>query len=240
MKLYTCYSDSHKEIYEDYFLKSFNDCGLNKSFDLDVTRIEQHGSGNWGSEGFNAATVDKVLIHERAVQENIGKHFIFSDCDVQFFGDFKEDILGHTSDELDIIFQGDCGTICSGFFIAKGSEKLARFFNLIRHETPKHSGPWHLDEQAAINEHCHQISHSLLPDDKYFNISSVTGCQGWQEGREYNLPNNMLIHHANWTVGVHNKMKMMKYIRDKMRIKKASERVLSWMRRVMRYVRNNL
>jgi hypothetical protein len=219
MKLYTFYSDSHKEIYEDYFLKSFNDCGLNKSFELDVTRIEQRGIGGWGSEGFNESMIDKVKILQRASQENYGKHFVFSDCDVQFFGDFKEDILGYTSDELDMIAQSDEGAICAGFFIAKGSEKLERFFNLIRHETPKLIGK--ADDQAAINEHCHQISHALLPTDKYFNISSewelkrtlIGGHKGWEAGKPCNLPKNMLIHHANWTEGVHNKMKMMSYIR---------------------------
>ncbi len=209
MKLYTFYSDSHKQIYEDYFLKSFNDCGLNKSFDLDVTRTKQHGNGIYGTPGFNESTRDKVKILQRATKENYGKHFVFSDCDVQFFGDFKEDILGYTSDELDIVFQDDCGLLCSGFFIAKGSEKLENFFNLIHERTPHYE-----HDQYAINDHRNQINHSGLPTDKYFNIASVSQCQHWQEGREYNLPKNILVHHANWTIGIHNKIKMMRYVRD--------------------------
>ena len=210
MKLYTCYSDSHKEIYEDYFLKSFNDCGLNKSFDLDVTYIEQYGSGKYATAGFNAACVDKVKIMERAAQENIGKHFIFSDCDVQFFGDFKKDILGYTNNPLDIIAQSDCGTICAGFFIAKGSEKLKTFFDFIRNETPKHENA--MDDQGAINNYLYKISHALLPSDKYFNISSVSDGWLWEEGKAYSFPKNMLIHHANFVVGVDKKIKMMNYI----------------------------
>jgi len=209
MKLYTFYSDSHKEIYEDYFLKSFNDCGLNKSFELDVTHIEQRGSGDITSGGFNGSMVDKVKILQRASQENYGKHFVFSDCDVQFFGDFKEDILSYTSDKLDMIAQTDCGAICAGFFIAKGSEKLENFFNLIYEQTP-----YYRHDQEAININKNMINSSLLPNDKYFNISSVIGDNLWQEGVEYNLPKNMLIHHANYTMGVHNKMKMMRYVRN--------------------------
>jgi len=36
----------------------------------------------------------------------------------------------------------------------------------------------------------------------------------WKEGREYNLPKNMLMHHANFTLTVDKKIKMMNYVRE--------------------------
>jgi hypothetical protein len=210
MKLYTFYSDTHTELYEDYFLKSFNDYGLNKSFELDSTLTRQHeGNGAFDSEGFNSTMMDKVGILQRAAEENINEYFIFSDCDVQFFGDFKEDILSYTNGGADMIAQSDQGTICAGFFIAKGGEKLKSFFDLIHKKTPLVH-----NDQIAINKYRFKINSSLLPSDKYFNISSASNGALWEEGRAYNLPKNMLMHHANFVIGVEKKIKMMNYVRE--------------------------
>ena len=100
MKLYTFYSDTHTELYEDYFLKSFNDYGLNKSFELDSTLINQHkGNGAFDSEGFNSSMMDKVEILQRAAEENINKYFFTYNTWAHIL-EPNESTMIHTHDSL--------------------------------------------------------------------------------------------------------------------------------------------
>jgi hypothetical protein len=54
LKIYTFYSSSHKEIYENYFLKSFNENKLNENFEIVLTEVVQRSeTGDFNSKGFN-------------------------------------------------------------------------------------------------------------------------------------------------------------------------------------------
>ena len=60
IKILTFYSDSHKELYEKYFLESFNKF-LKKDFELDVLYIEQlSNSGAFGTSGFEETMLMKI------------------------------------------------------------------------------------------------------------------------------------------------------------------------------------
>lgn len=212
MKLYTFYSDSHQELYEKYFLKSFKEHNLGDSFELDVTKVEQKGSGDFNSKGFNETMLEKLQVLKRAVLENPNKPFVFADCDIQFFKNFHDDILSYIDDTTDLVAQSDNGTICAGFFVARGTKVMKKFLDYIYDVTPKYA-----NDQVAINANKGRVRYKLLPKDKYFTIASVNGAQVWHGQQDFELPSNILVHHANFTIGVPNKIQLFQYIQHHMK-----------------------
>lgn len=212
MKLYTFYSDSHEELYHNYFLKSFHEHNLGDSFELDVTKVDQKGNGDFGTDGFNATMVDKVAILQRAVEENPDQPFVFADCDIQFFSNFHDDILSYLDDKTDMVAQSDNGTICAGFFIGRGTKVMKKFMDYIHKVTPQFA-----NDQVAMNAHKGRVRYKLLPQDKYFTIAKVNGGKVWNGETGFDLPENIMVHHANFTIGVPRKIELFDYIKQHMK-----------------------
>jgi hypothetical protein len=212
MKLYTFYSESHKELYENYFLESFNRLNLGDDFELDATIVSQKGNGDFGTKGFKATMVDKIEILFRAVEENPDQPFVFADCDIQFFENFHDDILTHLDDKTDMVAQSDNGTICAGLFIARGTKVMKKFLQHIHKVTPDYA-----NEQVAMNVHKGRVRYKLLPQDKYFTIAMVNGAKVWEGETNYDLPKNIMVHHANFTIGVPRKAELFEYVREQMK-----------------------
>lgn len=212
MKLYTFYSESHRDIYENHFLKSFYEYGLDKKFELDATLVEQRGKGDFGTKGFNETMEDKIKILIRAAEENPDKPFVYADCDIQFFKDFHDDILTYLDDKTDMAAQSDDGTICAGFFVAKGNKVMKKFFNYIQKVTPKYT-----NDQVAINANKGRMRYRLLPSDKYFTIASVNGARVWKGETGFKIPENIMVHHANFTVGVERKVELFNYVKKELK-----------------------
>lgn len=121
MKLYTIYSPSHKTLYENHFLKS-----LPNEFELKSLEIEQEcPTGEFYQEGWSKTCYRKVEYFEQACLESQGEIFVFSDVDVQFFGNIKDVLIDELGD-ADIACQNDTGIYhCSGFlFVEQTKEHL--------------------------------------------------------------------------------------------------------------------
>ena len=85
MKLYVIYTESHRNLYEDYFLKS-----LPNEFEIIPLEIPQEcPTGEFYKEGWDKTCYRKVELFHKACEENQGELFAFSDVDIQFFGNIK-------------------------------------------------------------------------------------------------------------------------------------------------------
>ncbi|MCX5713943.1 MAG: putative nucleotide-diphospho-sugar transferase [Candidatus Omnitrophica bacterium] len=58
----------------------------------------------------------------------------------------------------------------------------------------------------------YQIKWTYLPRE-FFSPGIVNECI-WRPDMEFPVPRNIIMHHANWTVGVKNKIAQLKYVRD--------------------------
>lgn len=209
MKLYTFYSDSHLELYENFFIKSFKENSMEKSFDLISLKVDQKSStGDFNSDGFNSTMVDKVEIILQAINDNWGEPFMFCDCDIQFLRDFKQDILSYLDDKIDLYAQSDAGTICAGFLMVKANKISKKFIEKIIKETPKFS-----NDQVCMNYYKNHIRYKLLPEDKYFTIASANNAKVWNGEENFQVPSGILVHHANYTIGISNKKKLMELVK---------------------------
>jgi len=214
MKLLTFYSDSHEEMYTNYFLDSYNKY-LTQSFELILNKIEQICvSGDYGSDGFSNAMLKKINHIINNIDVNDNELLVFADCDIQFFSDFSTEITTELGD-FDIKFQSDVTCICAGFFVCKQSDTVLNFFKHVR-DVLKNVMNQKVDDQQVINHiiHKYQIKWGLL-SNKFFTVAMATGAQQWM-GADFELTQPIYTHHANWTIGLKNKYKLLDMTKEKM------------------------
>jgi hypothetical protein len=212
-KIITFYSDSHKEIY-DMFYKSY--CKyLQDTFQLKVKKIEQVSpTGEYETEGFDLAMLEKIEWIIENIDLNDNNWMVFSDCDVQFFKNIEEN-LG----EYDILFQEDIGSYCAGFFICKQNQKVLDFFKYV-YETLKLNLNGKIHDQTVINylllnKLFTNIEAGLLNRNKYWTVANSNGGRVWNGEEINNVPNDIIMHHANFTVGINNKINLLNKIKTK-------------------------
>jgi hypothetical protein len=228
IKMYVLYTPSHQYFFENYFLPSIKD-----DYFLISENCEQECStGFFEEEGWMDTMNKKVQLVIRAIKENPEKIFIHSDVDVQFFGKTKDTILRLMADK-DIVFQRDrtenlekgfLGVYCAGFFACRGNERTLKFFEDILSQLP--------GLQAGVNDQV--ILNNLLESGKY-NIKigylpntfwspgiehgdageNGKNMYSWQPGEDIVPPDDIVMHHANWTKGIENKKNQLDFIKDK-------------------------
>jgi len=212
-KILTFYSETHKILYEDYFLKSYNK-HLSNDFKLLDKKIDQISTtGDFASFGFDLTMLEKIKwILENIDLEDNG-YLVFADCDIQFFGNLEFDL-----NSFDILFQHDFydKNYCAGFFICRQNEKVLNFFKMV-YEEFKSSMNGKIDDQYVVNNILNNrtldLSFGLLPSDKYWTVAFSTNGNVWNN-QPVVCPNTIIMHHANFTIGVDNKIILMDIVKN--------------------------
>jgi hypothetical protein len=206
MKIYTTYSNSHK-----VFLPWFNTI---KEVEPKLTPVyietdQICESGVFNATNWNAATRQKIHTLLEISHSTNDDYFIFSDPDIQFFEpiwDFGSKALEHH----DIAFQNDyLSGQCTGFFYCRNNKKTKQLFL----EALKVHHQYRDDQesiQAALNL-TPELKHAFLPKE-YFTYGMFQN-DLWHNECEFKLPANIVMHHANWTVGIENKLELLKAVR---------------------------
>jgi len=196
VKIYTCYSLSHKVLVDNFFLPSIpKDLRLTLEKHPQICETDKFCQKNW------VETVrKKISFLIKAIQSNMGNIFIFSDCDVQFFGDIScqisEEMIG-----FDLGFQREGDSFCTGFFACRASCDVLKFFEDVYDDIPKSGG-----DQKSVN--------ALISKYPYLKIKKLSH-KFWSGFSESNPPTEILVHHANCVVGVENKIKLLSIVKDK-------------------------
>lgn len=223
MKIYTFYTDSHEKIFKNYFLKTLPD-------ELDIISVKKDQisiSGDYLSLGWIKTMIFKIDLILRAINENLGSYFIYSDCDIQFFDGFYEDLNGLINGE-DLIFQrGSSGIYaCAGFIVIKSSEKTKKLFLRIKElmlmsENPEFNDEYYLNE-LVIYKNIFALDWTLLPVRYYTPGIFVNDISWrWEPKEELIFPRKILLHHANWTLAK-NKEKQLRFVQKKIYSKRYS------------------
>lgn len=216
MKLYALYTPSHEVLKDTFFLPSIKD-----DFDIVLEFCEQTCSSTvFMSNGWTDTTIRKVDLIIRAIEENWGEVFIFSDVDIQFFAPI-EDIIVELMHDKDIIMQRNNpeGVLCTGFFACRANEKTLRLWSDVKKVMQKNKS--HSD-QISFNQcikkkrkkNPYGLAWDYLPPI-FFGAGTLAAYPGylWKPGRKLEIPQGIVIHHANWTRGVKNKIAQLKYVR---------------------------
>jgi len=213
MKVYTHYSDSHKEIYNDFFIQSLRKIYSKSELKIRTLYHEQTtAEGRFMSPGWLEAMNYKISVILTAIDECRGNWFIFSDCDVQFFSPFLDDIKDALENQ-DIVCQEDRGTLCAGFFACQATDKTKLLWEQI-----KINFRALVNDQAALNYYKPSIKSSTLDKNKYYTVGNFfenpNGTFVWDNVTNIVPPKNILVHHANYVEGTNNKLKLLKMIKN--------------------------
>lgn len=212
IKLYTFYTPSHESLFENWFLPSIQD-----EYELVIKVHEQKCiSGNYMEEGWISTMKFKYALLIKAIIENYGSFFIFSDVDIQFFGS-TENLIREALQDKDMVFQRDDpnGNLCTGFFACKANYRTLRLIYAVRSRLLSEDNK--TSEQILLNMLIRSgdfdnVIWSYLPDN-FFGGGSFSG-ELWEPGQNIQIPHNPLMHHANWTIGVENKIEQLRYVRS--------------------------
>ncbi len=225
MKLYAIYTPSHAILKDKWFLPSIQD-----DFDLVIEFHKQTcPSANFMHAGWTSTTIKKVELIVRAIEENWNKIFIFSDVDIQFFAPTQSKIE-QLMNGKDMVIQKNSprGMLCSGFFACRGNEKTLQLWqdaHKLMLDNQK------ISDQVALNrglnnpkgrrkgrrkgkKNKYNIIWNYLPNT-FFNPR-----RNWEPGKRLAIPNNIVMHHANWTRGIKNKIAQLRYVRNRVNRRK--------------------
>jgi hypothetical protein len=211
MKIITFYSDSHLEIYNNYFLDSYNNyLSEHKLISKKIDQISP--TGEYESLGFDHTMLEKIKLIIENIDLSEEDLLVYSDCDVQFFGNLDFEI-----GENDILFQNDYfeNNYCAGFFVAKQNERVLDFFKEVQKRfIGSMNGKIH--DQTVIcslfSEGYSKIKKEMLPFNKYWTSAFSTNGQPW-EGQDLNVPEKIIAHHSNFTVGIKNKILLLEKVK---------------------------
>jgi hypothetical protein len=215
MKIYTFYTNSHKKLLTDFFIPS-----LFKYENCDLI-IENHPqecvSGQYRSLNWKLSMERKLHLIIRAIENNAEKVFIYSDCDVQFFNKFIDENISAMFD-CDILTQRDGQKdLCAGFMFIKSNNKTHNLFSTILKNYINFK-----DDQEALNYIIKQqnidIKYNFL-DSNYYNLyyalkADALKWNPYKNSLPKNMPKKINIFHANWIIGINNKIKAMELINN--------------------------
>jgi hypothetical protein len=198
MKLVTYYTNSHKDLFDNYFLPS-----IKSDFGFDLLHkegIQYSKDGNFDSLGFNEATRDKIgFLISTLDQVEKFDFILFSDVDIVFLKNPSEYFKKYES--YDIVFQdGYEGHYNTGFFLLKNKDKVKELLQKVYDNC-------HLfiHDQDAMNHFLHKSQLKYTKFDT--NISSTAtffGPNVW-DGENFHIDFVPIIFHACWTKGIENK-----------------------------------
>jgi len=200
MNIYSLYTPSHKILYENYFLKT-----LSKDFTPHILEYQQQDcpTASYYSTGWGKITAKKIEIFIQACLENFNDYFFYCDVDVQFFDINLKDILLTEIGDNDIACQDDIHSYNSGVFICKANSKTLSMFEKMKIN-------FQGCDQKTLNRFLRMCKHKKL-SRRFFTTGFVAGLS---TNKKITIPSNIVLHHANWIVGVENKIKTLDMIRN--------------------------
>lgn len=209
--LYCLFTPSHRVLKEQYFEPSLpSDVELHSRF------CEIEGTGVFHDASWRQAIACKVEFILEAIERErqMGGAFVFSDVDVQFFGSFANwfhrSVASH-----DIAFQVDAPgpALCTGFFFCRANARTRQLWQEVLQVVRATEG--HDDDQAVAQRLAGRIpgmTHACLPP--IFCGGGTLSGRCWHPGETLAIPEGLLMHHANFTIGVPNKIQQLEHVRE--------------------------
>jgi len=220
MKIFTIYSQSHKIWYNIFRTSLWANC---KDFELSSRLVPQVcKTGEYGSDDIIKFWYLKIeYILELLDKET--EPFLYSDCDVYFFRDFKADLEKRLTGK-DIVCQfekkilGLIPMVCAGFIYMRPNKRVKFMFQWILENMEKYG-----DDQKALNRYIYKkpffsdvvwpISYGILPKS-YYSINFDNKNKVWKGGRVKIRVKNPFMAHIHWAIGLKTRLKLLKMIKD--------------------------
>lgn len=193
---------SHEALARDAFLRTLpGDCRA------ELRRAEA-APVVYGDPGWPRVVARKFELLERAFAAHAdGSLFVMSDVDVRFYRPFAGELRA-LADGFDLLFQNNrpgeperLEHLCTGFVAVRAGAATRDFFRRARAVVERFDTPGVGDQRACIRalaEAPEALRWRLLPE-RYW-VPYRHGPR-WQPGDPLDPPLDLVLHHANWTVG---------------------------------------
>lgn len=210
ISLYSLCTPSHRELKHRFFLPT-----LPRGGDLRMLNYEIEGAGCIMDASWRQTIFRKIEWIIEAIEANWNGWFVFSDVDVQFFGDIEPPLIAAAA-RFDLAFQADTPipTLCTGFFVCRANDATLTLWRDVLEKVRACDGFTHDQEwMQRLIPAAKKVAWSYLPT-KFFGGGTFTN-RIWNPGDELLVPDGVVMHHANFTCGVPNKLKQCEYVRRK-------------------------
>ena len=98
--------------------------------------------------------------------------------------------------------------------IKNNSKTRAMFNHILEFVKTMEDHPASLTDQWLLNNRHKQFDVSIFGYyPSYFSICMSNHCHVWNGEELFNIPDNLILHHANYTVGVYNKIKLLDIVK---------------------------
>ncbi len=206
MKLLSVYSRSHERLKEEWLLATLKD-----DYELSLHESATQGRGRYMEEDWIESVLFKSRKIIQTIEENWGGVFVYADADIQFFAPTRQEVL-KALEGKDIVCQLDnpSGNLCTGFFAARANAATLELWQAVQAAIPVERR-----DQIAFNRIARQIKglrHGCLPV-RFFSAGTFTG-RMWEKGDRVYVPRSPIMHHANWAVGVEDKVALLEKVRE--------------------------
>jgi MoaA/NifB/PqqE/SkfB family radical SAM enzyme len=202
MKLISTYTESHRRLKDEWFLPSLQD-----NYELSIFHCVTQGPGNYMEAGWSEAVSFKSQVIIETIKENWGGVFVYADVDIEFFKP-TENILRKSIEDKDIVCQLDdpSGTLSTGFFVLRANDLTLKLWEDVRKAVATERR-----DQHAFNRLVRRMDGlraSYLPS-RFFGTGTFHPILR-QAGARFLIPNSPIMFHANWTIGVENKIDLLR------------------------------
>ena len=214
MDLYTIYSETHRAMFEGYLRPSVpHDLTLRAA-----TMPQVCATGAFATTGFKEALGLKLQYLRQAVEQNLGRHVMYCDADVQFFTDRIQPMVLDEIGPADVAAQQDADHLCAGLMVIRCSARTLEWFDLAlaSYEDPVLGARLYLDrvgDQGILNHFRDRIDWRFLSP------------RFWNRRISPEPPDDILAQHANWIVGVDLKLEALQEVRDLVTKRRADAQV---------------
>lgn len=206
-KIITIFTPEYQEIYARWRLSNITDYPVIQHNIVHLPPADYH------QRGWRKITLEKVRLIIRELNDHDGDSFVYSDPDILFLQPTRLLIEGMMGSNQ-ILFQRDGrGPMrCAGFMAIHRTDAVRHYFSEIENDLRFHPGEF--DDQDAINARLPQFKTDYLPDS-FSNWAHISNATELWNGHEFDLPESVVMFHANWTVGIANKQNLMDYVWSK-------------------------
>lgn len=209
-KLLTFFSDSHDILFSNFLKPSVK---LINEYDLVPCKYDQIGTGSFMENGWKESMLKKLEFISQAIDDYWGENFVFVDADV-IFVDKTWNFLNKHLGTNDAAFQKDVDDLCAGVFIMNANEASKSFISTCIKKYSEYP-----EDQTAMRHNTSLIKYDLLPNE-IFNISMVNEGTVWTGQTNLQIPQNILLFHANWSIGIESKIDLFNFVIGALKNKK--------------------
>lgn len=213
MKLYSFFS-KRLECFKDHFLATIKD-----DYELILVNVDKEMGGARKGNVHQwrwAIGEKKIFFLTKIIKENRNQKIIFADIDIQFFKPTKP-IVEKALNDHDIVFQKEIAVqgkaighpnspvnINTGFMAFCCNDAVAKLWNLV--------AQWYKVKGGTSQSIINQILLKPFPGITWGRFPEEIW--NYSQGGMCNIPDNIILHHANCTIDAKKKWQQMKMVRE--------------------------